>query len=447
MRVIKNFKQFWRNEWLWLIPAVAAVLVCYYRFPELHNDDHPEIIRYIAETGRRPAVEQFRSAQHMLYYHTAAAVLYRFLDRSEPVLGIAPDRAGQLLNLACWLGLTALLVPILRLLVKDFWARVFSLLVFGASTRWMTMAVTIDNDTMMAFFATLALLLTIRMIRRSEMPSWCSILLIAFIIGIAGAIKHNGQQFIIPFIGCLLSRRWLYRERMKALLGRTAVSLLIVLTITAPFYLRHRRDTGQWIYHDQGFHQDNWSGDRWEFFTFRFGEILRRPYIPYRDVTDVRLCPADLSWPSKIYMNWWSLPDFLPDRPPPGPTAAIFLSGLPLTFLFLIGLVLAAQSFRKEPGWLVPLGWFGVVIFFMAAASVLFPEPRWGCHTYPRHVLGAVGGIIPLFGLAFERVAARWPRAKFLLYLILAVHLLIFWNLLLSGPFYSLQTPWPKYPM
>jgi len=442
-----KFKRWMNSEWPWLIPAMVACLVCYFRFPELHNDDHPMIIKGIAETGSWPTVKQFRSAQHMPYAHTVAAGIYRLLESTHSFFNIPPRRAGQLLNLVSMFGIMALLVPILRRLVADYRARVLTLLVFGSSTRWMTMAVTIDNDTMMALFATLALLLTIRMMARREIPSWPGILLTAFIIALGGAVKHNGQQFIIPFIGCLISRRWFYRERLKSLVARSAVSLLIVLVITAPFYLRHHRDTGQYIYHDQGFHKKNWSGNRWEFFTFRFGDILRRPFVPYTDFTDEVLGPADLSWFSKLYMNWWSLPDFLPDRPEAAATRAIFITALPISIVFLTGFLLAFCKIKRNPRLLPALSWVFVIALFVLLASCFFPEPRWACHTYPRMWLGGAGGMMAAFGLACSELSRRWPATRWIIFLLVGLQLIAFWWLLLGGPFYSFHHPWPRYNM
>ena len=444
---ISEAKKWWQNEWLWLLPAVAACLVCYSRFPELHNDDHPAVIQHIAETGCWPQVEQFRSAQHMLYYHMVSAGLYRFLVWAKPILKIPPARAGQMVSLICMFGLMALLIPILRILIHDFRARVLSLLIFGASTRWMTVSVTIDNDTVMALIATLALFLTIRMMRRTHMPSWGEVLLIALIIGIAGAIKHNGQQFVIPLMGCLIGRRWWYRENMSALMARAGVSLLVVLIVSAPFYLRHYRETGRWIYHDQGFHRENWSGDRWEFFTFRFGKILRRPSIPYENFTDERLCPADVSWFSKLYMNWWSLPDFLPERPSAPATRAVFITALPITIFFLAGFIMAIFKIRDHPGWLPPLSWIFIIFIFVFLASIFFPEPRWACHTYPRMWLGGAGGLLAAFGLIAQTLINYRPATRWILYLLLGLQVAAFWWLLLSGPFYSFYDPWPLFRM
>ncbi len=436
-------KSFWRREWPWLIPAAAACLVCYLRFPVMDNDDHYPIVRAIAQTGQWPSVTEFRSAQHMLYYHTLAAYLYRFLDNAPAGLSVPPDRAGQLVNLAAFFGLLVLLVPILRRLVSDLRARIAALLIFGSSTRWITMSVTIDNDTLMALLATGALLLTVKMMSAREAPAWKTVIGIAFLLGIGAAVKQNGQQFLFPLAGCLLARRWFYGDRTGRLLAQIFLSGGLILLMTVPFYLRHRRDTGSWIHHDQGFHQENWSGDRWEFFTFRFGEILRRPFRTIPDIEDERICPADLSWPSKLYIYWWSLPDYLPDRPPALPTAAMFAAALPVTLLGLGGLAAALVEVRRNPAWLAPLGWVGVAAFFVILASVVMPEPRWGCHAYPRMWLGAAGGVVGFFGLGIERVTARWPRIRWLVYGLVGLQLAVFWWLLLSGPFYSFQRPWP----
>lgn len=432
-------KGFWRSEWPWLIPALAACLICYLRFPVMDNDDHYPIIRSIAQTGQWTSVTEFRSAQHMLYYHTISAHLYRALDR----LSVHPDRAGQLVNLAAFFGLMILLVPILRSLVSDLRARIAALLVFGASARWITMSVTIDNDTLMALLATAALLATIKMMSAREAPAWKTVLLIALLLGAGAAVKQNGQQFLFPLAGCLLARRWYYRDRSRRLLLQIFLSVGIILLMTGPFYLRHYRDTGSWIHHDQGFHQENWSGARWEFFTFRFGEILRRPFTPIPDISDERICPADLSWPSKLYIYWWSLPDYLPDRPASLPTAAMYAVALPVTLLGLAGLGAAGAAARKNPAWLPALGWVGVAAFFVILASVLMPEPRWGCHAYPRMWLGAAGGIIGSFGLGVEKVIGRWPRFRWLIYALVGLQVAVFWWLLLSGPFYSFHQPWP----
>lgn len=436
-------RPWWSYEWWWLLPAVAACIVCYLRFPVLENDDHPPIIRYIAETGEWPSVLKFRSSQHMLYYHTLSAYLYRALEYSAPILHIPPDRAGQLVNLAFFFSLMILLVYILRQLIPDYRSRILALLFFGSSTRWITMSVTVDNDTMMALAATIALFWSIRMMGRREMPSWGTVLLIAFILGLGAAIKQNGQQFLFPLALCLIARYWFYGNQFSSLLVRALWSVVIILIFTLPFYFRHHQDTGSWIHHDQGFHQKNWSGDSWEFFTFRFGEIIRRPFTPIPDIEDERVCPADLSWPSKVYIFWWSLPDFLPDRPPALPTAAIFITALPLTGIFLAGLAGVLWGIKGTPRWLPPLGWIGVVAFFVILASVLFPEPRWGCHVYPRMWLGAVGGIIPLFALGCSRIVERRPTIRWVIYSLVGIHVAVFWWLLLSGPFYSFYQPWP----
>ena len=436
-------RPWWSYEWFWLLPAVAACLICYLRFPVLENDDHSPIIRYIAETGEWPSVLQYRSAQHTPYYHTVSAGLYRLLKYAYPVFNIAPDRAGQLVNLTGMFCLMVLLVFILRLLIPDKRARILALLIFGASTRWVTMSVTIDNDMSMALLATLALLLTIKIMAYKGMPSWKNVILIALILGVGAAIKQNGQQFFIPLAGCLLIRYWLYNNPFSRLLTRALVSSLIILISTAPFYLRHYQDTGNWIHHDQGFHQKNWSGDSWEFFTFRFGEIIRRPFTPIPDIEDERVCKSDLSWPSKLYTNWWSLPDFLPDRPLALPTAVIFITALPITVMILTGLVMALWRSKTVPAWIPPIGWIGIVAFFVLLASYLFPEPRWGCHTYPRMWLGASGGIISLFALSCWRIIELRPSSRWIIYSLVGVHVLAFWWLLLSGPFYSFYHPWP----
>ncbi|MDP8236489.1 MAG: hypothetical protein P9M08_08895 [Candidatus Erginobacter occultus] len=434
-------KPWWHCEWWWLIPTVAACLVCYLRFPALENDDHSPIIRQIAETGDWPHVLAYRSAQHTPYYHTVSAFLYRALQAAAPIFPVSPDRAGQLVSLACFLSLSIILVFILRRLIPDIRARICALLLFGSSTRWVTMSVTIDNDTMMALLATLGLLFTIRMMAAKEMPLWGTIFLISFILGLGAAIKQNGQQFAIPLAVCLLMRGWLYGNRFSGLLARVLISSSIILLGTLPFYLRHHQDTGKWIHHDQGFHQKNWSGDRWEFFTFRFGEILRRPFIPIFDPDDERICPADLSWPSKIYIYWWSLPDFLPDRPPALPTAAIYVTALPLSGIFLLGLVISLRRASRSPPWWPPLGWTGIVAFFVILASLLFPEPRWGCHAYPRMWLGAAGGLIPLFGLGCGWLLARRTSVRRIIYPLVGIHVTVFWWLLLSGPFYTFYQP------
>jgi len=436
-------RPWWSYEWWWLLPAVAACLICYLRFPVLENDDHSPIIRYIAETGEWPSVLKYRSAQHTPYYHTLSAYLYRVLDYSPAVLNIHPARAGQLINLAFFFSLMIILIFILRRLIPDYRFRILSLLLFGSSTRWITMSVTVDNDTMMALLATIALFMLILMMAGREMPSWKNVFLIAFILGLGAAVKQNGQQFLFPLALCLLARYWFYGNQIYGLITRALFSTLIIFICTLPFYLRHHRDTGSFIHHDQGFHQNNWSGDSWEFFTFRFGEIIRRPFLLRDNFSDERICPADFSWPSKVYIYWWSLPDFLPDRPPALPTASIFLTALPLAGIFLAGLIIALWKITRTPEWMAPLGWIGIVAFFVILASVLFPEPRWGCHTYSRMWLGAAGGIIPLFALGCSKIAERRPSLRWVIYSLVGLHMAAFWWLLISGPFYSFYDPWP----
>ena len=427
---------------LWGLLA-AACLICYFRFPELLNDeDHVWIVKHIAHSGTWPHVLQWRSAQHSLVYHSLCAYAWGLLGWT----GLRAGRMAQGINLACFLGLAWYLSGFLRRIGVNGAARLLSLAVFASSTRWITMSVTVDNDTLMAVPANLALGLTVIAMGRREIPSWKLTSLIALMVGCSAAIKHNGIQFFLPVAGCFLARHWYYGDRLGPILARVALVAAIIAMAAVPIYSRHLADTGTLIHHDQGFHRDNWSGDRWEMFSFRYSSILARPSLPYfEDFGDERICAADLSWPSKLYMNWWSLPDHLPDRPSPAATRLVFVTALPVSLLLLGGLIFALLNLGSDPRRLALVGWALTVFGALFLASIFFPEPRWACHTYPRHCLGAAGAVLGCLGMFLSEL---WRKGKFvrgIICLIVLLHLAAFWVLLLSGPFYGLKNPWPGY--
>nr|HPJ72530.1 hypothetical protein [bacterium] len=237
-------------------------------------------------------------------------------------------------------------------------------------------------------------------------------------------------------------------DRPVFILSRLIWAGAVVAVAACPIYFRHWADTGSIVHHDQGFHQDNWSGDRWEMFSFRYASILSRPFIPYsEDFGDERICPADLSWPSKLYMNWWSLPDQLPDRPNSMATRLIFITALPVSLLLLGALVFSLLNSINDPRRLALIGWAVTVFGFLFLASIFFPEPRWACHTYPRHCLGAAGALLGCLGLFFNDLLRKGKTVQIILTTVVLFHLAAFWVLLLSGPFYGLENPWPHYKL
>ena len=61
-----------------------------------------------------------------------------------------------------------------------------------------------------------------------------------------------------------------------------------------------------------------------------------------------------------------------------------------------------------------------------------------------RYLNYATASQVALLALGFQTIMKRWPRLRVILYVLVCLQVIIFWWLLLSGPFYSVRDPWPN---
>ena len=435
-----------RWDWVFLAPLAAACILVFFRFPLLQNDDHLEVVRYIADSRAWPPIvaDASNQARHTLVHHTLGAVTYTALKNFTGPVSLLGERSVQALSLIYALGIILLVWKIGRLMINNDEARVLSFLIFGTFTGWVTSAVTIDNDMAMGFWGSLALLIVIGMMRKKAPPSWRLVAGTGLVIGLAVLMKATASVMMGPAVICLLARRWYYRERWMVLLPRIGLLIIIWAVMAAPNYIRTYQDTGYLVYHNDIQHPNpSVHAEHWDYFSFRLPSIIKRPFELNPDKGDDRTNKADYSFWSKIYLTWWRLPDWLPDDPNQWAASMLYLAALPISLCGLIGFILGIIRCRRDPSWLPVMGWWVIGLIGMFIGSWFLPTVAIGSFCHPRFYIYATGSVIVMLGLGFQFLINRWPRLQIILWILVLLQTATFWWLLLSGPYYSFQDPWP----
>jgi hypothetical protein len=438
-----------RREWIFLIPVLAATFVAFLRFPLLQNDDHLKVVRFIAREWSWPPVpvnDRNDQAQHTLLHHTLSAAVYRGLARLAPGSSLVPARGVQAISLAYAVGIVIIVALVARRLIASPSARALAFLAFGSFTGWVRSSVTIDNDMAMGFWGSLALLQAVRMMQSPAIPRLRAAAGLGLLIGIAAFTKATASVMIPVAALSLLARCRLKGDPFRPLLGRALLLVLLWAPLAGHNYYRYYRDTGHLVTH-QSFHQRPPPGvaeERWDYFSFRFREILRRPFrvAGFRNI-DERLTAADYSFWSKLYIYWWCLGS-LPLPPNPWATSGLYAAALIPSLCALAGLFRAFFLIRRDPAWLPVIGWLLIGIAGMLTGSCFIPDVSYGAFINPRFLNYAAPSQVAFFALGFQAAERRWPRSLPALAALVLLQLLFFWWLLLSGPFYSFWETWPS---
>jgi len=435
-----------RREWIFLAPVVAACLVAFLRFPLLQNDDHLSVVRYIADQKAWPPVsgELGSQTKHVLVHHTIAACIYRGVELLDGAIPLKPERGVQLLSLLWAMGTIPLIWILTRQLIEDKRARILSFLIFGTFTYWIVSAVTIDNDMAMSFWGNAALLQAVILMKSSRLPSYRKISIFGLLIGIAALMKDTASIMIIPAVMSILSRNRLYKEPVRALICRTLILIAVWGALASLNYIRHYRDTGHLFSHV--YLQDDASvkfTERWDYLSFRYPEILKRPFKRNPERGDTRWNSADASFLSKLYLSWWNLPDYLPALPDPEATRGLYLTALPISLCGIFGIFLAMTRIKKQPAWFPVVSWVLIGLVVMFIGTFTFPNLRCSSLLKPRYISYAAGSQVVLLAFVFQEIIRHLPVFRGIIICLVFIQLIAFWWLLLSGPFYSFITPWP----
>ena len=444
-KVKSNRIWFIQKDWIFLILVIVACFVAFFRFPILQNDDHLSVVKYIANEWEWPQVsgELGSQTKHILVHHTIAACFYRGLELLRDAAPLKPERGVQLLSLLWALGTIPIIWLITKQLIVDKRARILAFLVFGTFTYWIRSSVTIDNDMAMSFWGNLALLTAIVLMKNPRLPGYRQVCILGVLIGIAALMKDTASLMIFPAVISILSRKWLYKERFNPLITRGLLLILVWGALASINYIRHYHDTGHLFSHV--YLQEAKSvklTERWDYFSFRYSAILQRPF-KREERGDARWNIADTSFLSKFYILWWSLPDYLPDIPNPRATRILYLIAFPFSLCGILGLILAFFRIRKIPAWLPVVGWPVIGILAMLLGTWLFPNTRCSSLLRPRYISYAAGSQVVLLALAFLKIIKRFPKFRWIMGGLVLIQLIVFWFLLLSGPFYSFIKPWP----
>ena len=289
----------------------------------------------------------------MLVHHTLAAGIYRLMQLLGDFAPLSPARGAQLLSLIWALGIIPIVWMIVRRVVADVRARIMAFLVFGTFTAWVWSSVTIDNDMAMAFWGNLALLSAVIMMQGDKIPSMGRVLLLGLVIGIAATVKATASVMMGPAVLSLMLCGRFSRSRFGPVAGRVLLLILIWGSLASLNYIRHYRATGYLVYHRDLIYPPGrfYPDTRWDYFSFRFPAILKRPFELNPDKGDERTNASDFSFWSKLYVTGWRLPDYLPDNPNPRAASSLYASALPITCIGILGFLAAFPELKESrPG-------------------------------------------------------------------------------------------------
>lgn len=430
-----------RRDFIFLIPLALACVLALYRFPLIQFDDHLIVISEIYQTWSWPLPSQrLLTAHHSLVHHTLAALTWK----APEMLGLGSvywPESVQVLSLLYALGTILFTALIVRRVVSDPSARRMAFIVFGTFTGFIISAVTVSNDMAVAFWGTAALLQTVRIMRDGRPPSYRRIVVLGLLLGMAVLMKVTALVMIPASVLCLISRRRYYCERWNIVLKRSAVLCLVGLIFYTPTIVRFRATPGKPLFSHEvtgGISLRNRSL-RFDIFSVPLKQTIKRPFdvVPY---ASEGINPADYSLWTSLFLSNWILPSHLPHPPEPHITVLFTLSALIMTICFGLGVLIGLRAAFSRPEYFVVAIWLMLFMAVWITANLFFGYSGGDV----RYALFSIGSQITFLALCWQFILKLMPRFRILLWVFIAAHLILFWLMTFSGPFYYFYPDWPR---
>jgi hypothetical protein len=326
--------------------GVVLRLVVFIHMGYLNNDNHLEVIKYVAEHWMPARADQFNQAYHPPLYYFLAALLLN-LGSIETVHGLS-----LVLSIATLLLIAGLLRR-LPWIDENFQPWCLALAAF--QPQFIMFSLFISNDTLAIF---LGVLIFYQCLRVQIAPSFCNYLLLGIWLGLGLLTKAVFLGFVLPLILFLwltgLQRKLIYPQ----VGGRIAGFLLIGTVIGCYKFVENylvfgnpiisNLDLQSWT-RDQ---QPTWVGLR-SLLDFNVLKLMQTPVISVSTVH---------SYPLLIYGSFWYslIPEstFISNLIPPLNRlgSLIYLLALCPTLLMLVGAsrtgmaILRLGSAKPMPG-------------------------------------------------------------------------------------------------
>ena len=275
-----------------LVLALGIVLrvVVFIHMGYLNNDNHLEVIEYVAHRWMSPHANQFNQAYHPPLYYFLAAVFLR-LGGVEAVHGLT-----LILSIATLL-LTARLLRGLPWINQKMQPWCLALAAF--QPQFIMFSLFVSNDTLAIF---LGVLIFYQCWRVQEIPSLSNYSLLGIWLGLGLLTKAVFLAFVLPVILFV----WMTgRQRAlphAQLISRLALLLLVTSVLGCYKYVENfilfgnpmvsNLDLWDWMGNQQ---QPTWIGFR-SLFDFNLLKLVRHPIISTATVH---------SYPLMIYGSFW----------------------------------------------------------------------------------------------------------------------------------------------
>jgi 4-amino-4-deoxy-L-arabinose transferase-like glycosyltransferase len=395
-----------------LCAAVLLRIIVFAFIGVSNNDDHLEVVRYVAQHGQLPRIDQFNQAYHPpLYYLVAAAVLS--VSGSVKVV--------QSISLICSIVALALAWYLIgRLTVANATARFWALTLVSLHPQFVMYTMFISNDPLAIALGLTVLALAYRYFLR---PTIGAAVAVAAVLGLGLATKFTFLAFIPAVVGVLfvVSRRhgWSLRKTFASL----AVVAIIVAGLGSYKFIDNARVVGSplasnldvWPWAES--HKPTWTGPM-TLFDVNLMKLVRMPTVSEETVH---------SYPLMLYGSFWY--QFFPDSTFRSNTkrglnvigSVIYLCAVVPTAVMLIGLVVilwrSAAWMRSGRAWRLDdaegaLRLLAVLMLLMNTALIL--RVGWTHDVYSvfnsRLLFPAYLGFVVCLAVGIGAVADRWSR-------------------------------------
>jgi 4-amino-4-deoxy-L-arabinose transferase-like glycosyltransferase len=380
-----------------------------------NNDDHVEIVRYVAEHGILPRIDEFNQAYHPpLYYVIAAAVLkmsgsvktVHFLSLLFSIAGLS--LAWHLVNQLS--GLTA---------QARFWA----LMLVSFHPQFIIYSLFISNDSLANLLGLVVLAVGYRYLRHAALRN---LVMLGVTLGLALATKFTFLAFILPIALVVLIVNYRQGVTLRRTVAGLAVLALIVVVLGSYKFVANARVTGTpfasnldvWPWAQK--QKPTWIGPT-TILDFNLMKLVRKPTVSEETVH---------SYPLMLYASFWY--QFIPDSTFRSNTkrglnvlgSIIYLCAIWPTIMMIIGFgVIVKRSHRilsrRTSDWTATeaeegLKLLAVLVLLMSIALIF--SVGWRHDVYSvfnsRLVFPAYFGFLVCLASGIDWSSQRWPRAQ-----------------------------------
>lgn len=381
-----------------------------------NNDDHLEVIRYVAEHGGLPRIDQFNQAYHPPLYYVIAAAVFKISGSVKLVHALSLSFSVVGLALAWYLiGQLRTLSPVAR-----FWAW----MLVSLHPQLIIYTLFISNDSLAILLGLAVLAVAYRYLCQC---TFRNLVVLATVLGLGLATKFTFLAFILPvaFVVFVANHRHGFGWRKK--LAALAVLMFVVAGLGSYKFIANAQAAGSALASNLDvwpwaqYQRPTWIGPS-TILDFNLLKLVRAPTVSQDTVH---------SYPLMLYASYWY--QFIPDstfrsNTKPGLNvlgSIIYLCAILPTMMMVVGLgaIVKRSGHWLRPGrmarWTATDAEYGLTllaVFMLLMNLALLFAAGWRYDVYSifnsRLAFPAYFGFIVCLAAGIDSTARHWPRLQ-----------------------------------